>query len=102
MNVRVRGLFLVGFVITVLIAGVASGYASDAPDGLEKTAADHGVPAAERPEPPHDSPLTDYRMPGVDNPRLATGLAGAAGAAITLLVGGGAFLLVRRARRAPR
>jgi hypothetical protein len=101
MSIRNKGLFIVGLIVTLVLAGLVSGYASSAPDGLEKSATDSGIPIGQE-EPAADSPLADYRMPGVDNPRLATGLAGAAGAALTLGVGGGLYLLVRRRSPASR
>ena len=47
-----------------------------------------------------DSPFADYGTEGVDNERLSGGLAGVAGVALTLGIGGALFLALRR-RSAP-
>jgi PDGLE domain len=83
-----------------LAVGLATGvspYASSSPDGLEKVAEDkafldqgtlHSVQ--------EDAPVPDYAFPGVDDPRVATGLAGFVG---TLLVFGSGYVLVLATRR---
>ncbi|MFC0038681.1 PDGLE domain-containing protein [Actinomadura rayongensis] len=92
--------FLVVFLLVSLaLAGVVSYYASSSPDGLEKVAADKGISAKEKDHSLKDSPFADYGVKGVGNGRLSGGLAGIAGVGVVLLVGGGAFWLLRR--RAP-
>ncbi|MBA3783867.1 MAG: PDGLE domain-containing protein [Nocardioides sp.] len=96
---KLKTFLLTGLVVALLIAGVASFYASSHPDGLvfvaEKTgfldsATDHGAA---------DGPLAGYQAKGVDNPRLAGGLAGVLGALAVLLIGGGLFWTIRRRDR---
>jgi len=105
---RNRIFLLTGLLVTLLLAGVVSSFASSAPDGLDaaarkgctfdaqgnitggdclaKRAADNQTA---------DSPLADYGIRGLDGP-LSTGLAGAIGVLVTLSVGYGVFRLVRR------
>jgi hypothetical protein len=46
------------------------------------------------------APVPDYAFPGVDDPRLATALAGFTGTLIVFALGAGAIALVRRPRTA--
>ena len=76
-----RRFFAVALVVSLLVAGVASYYASSHPDGLEYVA---------------DSPLADYQTSGVDDARISGGLAGVIGVVVMLLLSTGLFWLVRR------
>jgi hypothetical protein len=83
--------------LAVGLATAVSPYASSSPDGLEKVAGDkafldQGTLHAVQ----EDSPVPDYAVPGVDDPRVATGLAGFGG---TLLVFGAGYVLVLASRR---
>jgi hypothetical protein len=100
---RVRTVwFVVGAIlVTLLVAGVASYYASSSPDGLEKVAADKGLDANATDHSLADGPLADYGVSGVDNERLSVGLAGVIGVVVTLGVAGGLFLLVRKKDASP-
>lgn len=95
----VRRLWLAGLVVTVLLAGVVSFYASSAPDGLEKVAGDHGISEQEEEHRLGDSPLADYGVRDIANERLSGGLAGVIGVGATLVVGSAVVLLTVRARR---
>lgn len=85
--------------VAVGLATAVSPFASAKPDGLEKVAEtkaflDEGKLAAIQ----KDSPAPDYAFPGVENERLATGLAGFAGTLAVFALGYGlAFALRRRA-----
>jgi hypothetical protein len=86
--------------LAVGLAGAVAPFASSSPDGLEKVAEqkqflDEGKVAPVQ----EDSPIPDYAFPGVENERLATGLAGFAG---TLAVFGIGYGLALVARRRPR
>jgi hypothetical protein len=70
--------------VAVGLATAASPYASSAPDGLEKVAGDHAFLDRGR---AHDAPVPGYSVPGVDDQRVATGLAGFAGTLIVFGVG---------------
>jgi hypothetical protein len=88
---------ILALAVAIGLATAAAPFASAAPDGLEKVAADkafieqgtlHGVQ--------EDSPVPDYAFPGVDDPRAATGLAGFAGTLLVFGLGYGAARLARR------
>ena len=89
---------------TILALAVAAGlatavspYASSSPDGLEKVAEDKAfLDQGKLHAVQEESPAPGYAFPGVDDPRLATGLAGFAG---TLLVFGLGYGIVIAARR---
>jgi PDGLE domain len=83
--------------VAIGLATAASPFASSSPDGLEKVATDEAFieqstlhPAQE------DSPAPDYAFPGVEDARVATGLAGFAGTLIVFGLGYGAARVARR------
>jgi PDGLE domain len=83
--------------VAVALATALSPFASAAPDGLERVAADKGF---EHRAEPGSGPIPDYTFPGTSDPRLATGLAGLAGTLAVLTVGLGTATVVRRRRPA--
>ena len=93
---RTRTFLLIGLAVALVIAGVGSWYASSAPDGLEATAAEQGFADSARDSASAGSPLADYAVSGVDDNRLAGGLAGVIGVLLVLALAGGLTLLVRR------
>ncbi|MFN8156185.1 MAG: PDGLE domain-containing protein [Candidatus Nanopelagicales bacterium] len=93
---RTRWFVLAGLLVALLLAGFASYYASSAPDGLEKVAADKGLDTGARDSATAGSPLADYSVSGVSNQRLSGGLAGVIGVGVTLALAGGIFLIVRK------
>ena len=76
----------VALAVAVGLATAASPFASSAPDGLEKVAADKAFVDQAR---HHESAATDYAVPGVGDPHVATGVAGFAGTLIVFGVGAG-------------
>lgn len=111
---RPHWMFWVGFaVVTLLIAGGVSYFASSSPDGLDATtlkgcevvevdgaeeltgsciaqqAKDHAM---------SDSPLADYSVRGNE---ATGGIAGVLGVIVTLGVAGGAFWLIARTNKSP-
>jgi PDGLE domain len=84
--------------LAVGLATAASPFASSSPDGLERVAEnegflDDGRLAAVQEE----APVPDYAFPGVENERVATGLAGFTGTLLVFAVGYGlARVVVRR------
>jgi hypothetical protein len=99
---RIRMRLFIGFalVVAVGLAVLASPYASSSPDGLEKVAETKGFLDGGRLHAAQDSsPVPDYAFPGVDDPRLATALAGLVG---TLLVAAAGMAIVGFARRRSR
>lgn len=96
-----RRLLLVGLVVALLVAGVASYYASGHPDGLERVAEQAGFLDTARDSAAADSPLADYRTDGIDDARLSGGVAGVVGAVVVLVLTAGlAWALRRRGSRA--
>jgi cobalt/nickel transport protein len=96
---RTRNLIITGVVVALLMAGVASFYASSHPDGLEFVAEQTGFLDTAKESPNADGPFADYAMDGVDNARLSGGIAGVVGALTVLLLAGGLAYLVRRRAR---
>jgi cobalt/nickel transport protein len=103
-----------GLLVSLLLAGVVSSFASSSPDGLDSAAREGctfdadgtitgGTCMAQKEEEHQlgDSPLADYGIRGIDNEYLSTGLSGVLGVLVTFGIGAGAFRLVRRRSRAP-
>jgi hypothetical protein len=85
------------FVLVLAVMLAIAPFASSSPDGLEKVAADKGFADRGRLAAVQESsPVPDYAFPGVDDPRLATALAGLAGALGVLALGAGVAAVVRR------
>ncbi len=100
-----RGLVVGGLLAALVVVVLASMYASGAPDGLNRVAADEGIAAQEESHDLDGSPLAGYETSGVDD-SVSGGVAGAVGIAATFVIGAGLFLAVRRrggdpARTAP-
>ncbi len=91
-----RSLWIVGLVVALGLAGIASFYASSQPDGLERVAQDTGFIETAEDHTLATGPLADYGVAAVDDERLSVGLAGLLGVTVTLAVGGGLFWLARR------
>ncbi|KPM54915.1 hypothetical protein CcI49_08420 [Frankia sp. CcI49] len=87
-----------GLFVAFVLAGFVSGFASSSPDGLEKVAADQGFIHQEKSHSFADWPLAGYAVSGIDNERLAGGLAGVIGVSIAFVVGGAVFWGVTRLR----
>jgi PDGLE domain len=90
---RTRTLCAAAVALAIGLATALSPFASAAPDGLERVAADKGFEERGR---PGSGPIPDYAFPGVADPRLATGLAGLAGTIAVLTIGFGTAAAVRR------
>jgi cobalt/nickel transport system permease protein len=91
-----RALVLVGLLVALVLAGGVSYWASSAPDGLNKVAADQGFDKGAEDHRLDDSPLAGYETDGVGDSRLSGGLAGVVGVAVTFLIVGGLVWGVRR------
>jgi cobalt/nickel transport protein len=85
-----------GLLVALLLAGIISFYASGSPDGLERVAEDKGFLERADEHAAADGPLADYQARGVENDRIAGGVAGVTGAVVVLLVMGGLTYVVRR------
>lgn len=91
-----RRFFAAFLIVSLVIAGVASYYASSHPDGLEFVAEKTGFLDSADDSPAADSPLADYSTTGVADPRLSGGVAGVLGCLLVLGLAGGTFWVVRR------
>jgi cobalt/nickel transport protein len=94
--VRTRTVVVAGLLAALVLAGVASFYASSHPDGLEHVAERTGFLDSADDSSAADGPMADYSVKGVDSPRLAGGLAGVVGVLVTLGLAGGIGYAVRR------
>ena len=92
-------LVAVGLVLSLVLAGGASYYASSQPDGLEKVAGDIGFLDSAEESAVEDSPLAGYGVAGVENERISGGLAGIIGVASTAAVSFGLFYALRRFKK---
>jgi hypothetical protein len=95
----VAAVLIFGMIGSVAIAGLASLFASPAPDGLERVAQDHGIAAQEQSSAAADSPLADYGFTGVEGDGLSAGISLVAGLGSTLVLGAGLFWLVTNRRK---
>lgn len=95
-----RTVLVVGLLVSLLVAGVVSFYASSHPDGLEYVAEKAGFLDTARDSAAADSPLADYSVRGVEDERLSVGLSGVVGVVVMALLSTGLFWLLRR--REPR
>jgi cobalt/nickel transport protein len=90
--------WLTGLVIAIFMACVLSPFASRAPDGLDRVSEDRGFAGkAEGKEVIH-SPVPNYAVPGIEDGRLATALAGLVGVLIILGVTYGWTRILRNKR----
>lgn len=93
---KTKAFLVTALVAALLVAGVASFYASSNPDGLEYVAEKTGFLDTAEDSPTSDSPFGDYSTEGVDDDRVSVGVSGVVGALVTLAVAGGLFWLLRR------
>jgi len=90
---------IVALGVAVGLATAVSPYASSSPDGLERVATDQGFLEQGRVHAvQEEAPVPDYAFPGVDDPRLATGLAGFAGTLGVFAIGFGIATVTRGGR----
>lgn len=97
---RMNRFVLGGVLVTLLVAGVVSQFAVDDPDGLERVAEDTGFAEVAGEHAFGGSIFADYATAGVADEGVSLALAGIAGSALTLAVGAGLAMAVRR-RTAP-
>lgn len=94
---RTRVFVILALSLAVGLATAISPFASPDPDGLEKVAGDKQfLDAGELASIQEDAPIPDYAFPGVENERVATGLAGFVGTLFVFALGYGVALLISR------
>ena len=96
MKISNRKFFAAALLVSALLAGVVSFYASSSPDGLEKVAEDVGFIETAKEHTFGDFTLADYGIAGLENARLSVGFAGLIGVVITTLIAMGLFMLIRK------
>jgi cobalt/nickel transport protein len=89
-------LIILGFALSLFLAGGISYYASSQPDGFEKAAGEIGFLDTAQESPLKDSPLAEYGVAGVENERLSGGLAGVIGVGSTAAISFAIFYGLRR------
>ncbi len=92
-----RILVILALAVAIGLGTAVSPYASSSPDGLERVAQKHDfADAGKLHSIQEDSPVPDYAFPGIDNPRVATGIAGFVGTLAVFALGYGLAYIVRR------
>ena len=93
-----RKLFvIVAVAVAVGLAMAVSPFASSSPDGLNKVAEDKGfIDRGELHKVQESSPIEGYAFPGIDNERVAKGVAGLVGTLGVFAAGYGVACLLRR------
>ena len=94
-TVSTKALALGILLVSLVLAGVVSFYASSSPDGLEKVAEDEGFSQTAEDSAVADGPLADYDA-GLGDDRTSVGVAGVVGVLVTLGIGTGIAYAVRR------
>lgn len=91
-----RGFFAALLLVTLLVAGFGSYYASNHPDGLNSVAQKTGFIDQQKKSAAAQGPFAGYATKGVDDQRLSGGIAGVAGCLLVLTIGGSLFWVLRR------
>ncbi len=95
MNRNAVGWFVVGVLVTVVVAVVLSQFASSSPDGLEYVAEQQGFSDQAEDHDFADTQLADYGDNLEGDGFLSTGISGLVGVVAALAAGFGLFWLVR-------
>lgn len=96
-----KRIFLVGLLVTIVVAVVIAQFASSSPDGLEYVAEEQGIADNATDHDLAGSPLADYGENISDSGGLNTAVAGLLGVLVTLGVGYGVFWLAKRTNKTP-
>ena len=91
--------YVSGLLVSLLLAGVVSFYASSHPDGLEKVAEEIGFIETAKDPATAGSALADYGVAGVENERASVGIAGVLGVAATGAVATGLFMYLGKRKK---
>jgi cobalt/nickel transport protein len=98
-SVSSKKFYLGGMIVSLLLAGVVSFYASSHPDGLEKVAEEIGFIDNAKDPATAGSALADYGVEGVEDERASVGIAGVIGVAATGVVATGLFYYLGKRKK---
>jgi cobalt/nickel transport protein len=91
--------YIGGLLVSLVLAGVVSFYASSQPDGLEKVAEEIGFIETAKDPATAGSALADYGVAGVENERASVGVAGVIGVAATGAIATGLFIYLGKRKK---
>lgn len=94
-----KNFYVGGVLLSLVLAGVVSFYASSHPDGLEKVASDIGFIETAKDPATAGSALADYEVAGVENQRASVGIAGVIGVVATGVAATGLFLYLGKRKK---
>jgi hypothetical protein len=102
-KVSIRIFVVLALAVAVGLATAVSPFASTSPDGLTKVSKDKGFDdTGKLHSVQEDSPIPGYAFPGIDNEKVAKGVAGFVGTLGVFAIGFGvAYVLRRRDGTAP-
>lgn len=98
-NISNKKFYLGGLVLSLILAGVVSFYASSHPDGLEKVAGDIGFIETAKDPATSGSALADYGVEGIENERASVGVAGVIGVVATGAIATGLFFYLGKRKK---
>lgn len=98
-SISPKKFYIGGALISLLLAGVVSFYASSNPDGLEKVAEEIGFIETAKDPATAGSALADYGVAGVENERASVGIAGVIGVVATGAVATGLFIYLGKRKK---
>jgi cobalt/nickel transport protein len=91
--------YIGGLLVSLVLAGFVSFYASSQPDGLEKVADEIGFIETAKDPATAGSALADYGVAGVENERASVGVAGVIGVAATGVIATGLFIYLGKRKK---
>ena len=91
--------YIGGTLVSLVLAGIVSFYASSQPDGLEKVAEEIGFIETAKDPATAGSALADYGVAGLDNERASVGVAGVIGVAATGVIATGFFMYLGKRKK---
>ena len=92
-------LLIVGLVGSVVIGGLATVFASSAPDGLEAVSEELGISEQEQESALTDSPFSNYETQGVEDENSSAAIALVVGIGATALIGFALFRVLSAGQR---
>lgn len=98
-SVSSKKFYVGGLLVSLLLAGFVSFYASSHPDGLEKVAEEIGFIETAKDPATAGSALADYGVEGVEDERASVGIAGVIGVAATGVLATGLFLYLSKRKK---